>query len=85
MEKQPRGAIQEAPPPPNPEESALIEQAQELEARIEALRQLAASTLGKEAMTQAGMPEFLYTDDQLGNPPTTFIEHGIARIALGGF
>ena len=74
-------------PPPETVDPALIAEAEEVEARIEMMRQIAASKLGKEAMVQAGMPEFLISDntDQMGNPPMTFIEHGIARIALGGF
>ena len=69
-------------PPP----AELVAEAELMQAQVEAMRELAASQLGREAMIQAGMPEFLIEDpESQGMPPMTFIEHGVARIALGGF
>lgn len=76
----------EAPPPAlDAEEAQLVAEAIAFEERLEEIRKLASSTLGKQAMIQAGMPEVFLSEESLGNQPMTFIEHGIARIALGGF
>ncbi len=79
--------VMEAPPPVNQQEAdaQLVAEAQAFEARLEEIRRFAATEVGKQAMIQAGMPEVFISDEEMGNPPITFIETSIARIALGGF
>lgn len=76
--------VMEAPPPAETVDEQLVAEAQAFEERLQRIREMATTELGKHALSQAGMPEVFLSQDRMGNPPMTFVEHGIARIALGG-
>lgn len=63
----------------------LVAEARAFEEKLEEIRLLASTELGKQAMIQAGMPEIFISDNELqGQAPLGFVETSIARIALGG-
>jgi len=60
------------------------QKANQLAEQVEVFKELVVSPLGREALKQAGVQDLLTTAESANStPPFTFIEEGIARIALG--